>query len=199
MTKGGTAKNTARWRFSPIKRLLSADVQVVLWPFDTCETKKQEIQKRRKLMPGYKLTATIINKSTTVTPPDINLAGIGLRKGVEILDHTSKEGTDTDDLRGRFRGVDKMSPGQKKPMSLIWLPPSDKKAFFTQLKGKMLKVRAFISQYEGTGKWTLTFDDVEILIPVMDEKRKLPNGQFATFPLQRVNFTFKKFIDDPDA
>lgn len=146
-------------------------------------------------MPGYKLTATIINKSTTATPPDKHLAGLGLRKGVEILDHTSKEGTDVEDLQSRFKGMNKKSPGQKKPMSLLWLPPSDESAFFTHLKGKMLKVRAFISEYEGTGKWTLTFDDVEILPPVVDEKRKLPNGQFATFTLQRVNFTFKNFDD----
>lgn len=150
-------------------------------------------------MPGYKMTATIINKSTTASPPEIHLAGIGLRKGSEILDHTSKEGTDTDNLRNQFRAMDKKSTGQKKPMSLLWLEPSEKKGFFTLLKGKMLKVRAFISQYESTAKWMLEFDDVEILIPVMDEKRKLPNGQFATYPLQRVNFTFKKFIDDPGA
>jgi hypothetical protein len=150
-------------------------------------------------MPGYKMTATIINKSTTASPPEIHLAGIGIRKGAEILDHTSKEGTDTDDLRGRFNGMNKKSPGQKKPLSILWLEPSGNKGLFTRLKGKMLKVRAFISQYEGTAKWMLEFDDVEILIPVMVEKRKLPNGQFAPYPLQRVNFTFKKFIDDPAA
>ena len=147
---------------------------------------------------GYKLSAIIADKSTQISPPEINLVSFGVWDNKEVPDHDCPEGI-LEDVRAQFRAMDKAKKGKRKPLTLSWLPLSDNKDLFRKLKKKSAKLRIIINveRYDKTAKWMLVFDDVEIT-DVKPFTRKFPQGGGKTYERtdERINTSFKSFEDD---
>jgi hypothetical protein len=144
---------------------------------------------------GFKLKATVADKSSAKTPPEIYLSTFGVQIGdSEVRTYDCPEGM-LDKIRKQFEIMEKDKRGQKKSMTLSWFPSSDNSRLFHDLKNAKLRITIFIEQYEGKAKWTLGFDDVEIIGSPKAEtkifKDKTPRKD------ERINTTFMKFYNDP--
>jgi hypothetical protein len=81
---------------------------------------------------GYKFSAKIRNKNSTMTPDDIELESFGVRKGEEIEVFKPKSVmTSFQTMREKYKGMmatDKKRKMQsKKPLTFSWFPRSDVK------------------------------------------------------------------------
>lgn len=151
-------------------------------------------------MSKYSITATVVDKSATSggPPPELVLFGLGVEKRSEILNTESPQGMDLTGLRTKLNGISKNANGGPMPLSLLWSVPTKKKGYFNGLGGRELKMFVFVSSETMREPVKLTFDVVKVRKPVNYEQVELPDKKLSTYYLERVNFHFKTFIDDPD-
>lgn len=142
---------------------------------------------------GFKLTATIADKNTPRTPPEIYLSTIGTKEGEEVTDANCPDGI-LDTVREAFKRMAKKYEGKPKPLTLSWFPLTDKKLFFQNLKKKQLRITVFIEKYDKSAKWTWFFDGVEMN---GDPKPAYKKFKDHTRQDERVDVTFKLFDYDP--
>jgi hypothetical protein len=66
---------------------------------------------------GFKLTATIADKNTPMTPPEIYPSTIGVWKGEEVADANCPDGN-LDKVLEKFKGMSNANKGKPNPMAL---------------------------------------------------------------------------------
>ena len=64
---------------------------------------------------GFKLSATVANKNTPITPPTIDISTLGVWKGEELTNHNCPDGI-LDKIQDKFR---KMTNSQKALFRII--------------------------------------------------------------------------------
>lgn len=144
---------------------------------------------------GFKLSAIIQNKKSTMSPDTIGLVSFGFRRGEnEMLEFDSEKLAGTlDTLRGKYRGLMKSSPRSQKPLTFSWYPLSNVKPVFPGLTGKSLNIKLTVENTDNNFKWNFEFDDV-VLKPKKIEVRNF-GGNFQRQD-ERFDGLFIKFVDD---
>ena len=145
---------------------------------------------------GYKITATIKNKKSAMTPEDVNLVSFGFRKNEnEMLEYLPKlVMAAMESLRGKYKGLRQKSPLSQKPLTLSWLPPSDENRYlFPNLHGMPLNIKLKIEDIDNANFfWKFEFDDV-VLRPKVNDLKAIADTKRMD---ARMDGLFVKFVDD---
>lgn len=144
---------------------------------------------------GFKLSAMVKSKTSTITPDSIDLVSFGFRKGEnEMLEfEPTKIAGVLDALRGKYRGLMKSAPNSQKPLSFSWFPRSDVKPLFPGFSGKPLIICLTVQNLDNKQTWNFEFDDV-VLKPKKLETKSFA-GNFNRND-ERFDGVFVKFVDD---
>jgi len=142
---------------------------------------------------GFKLTATIADKSTTRTPPEINLSSIGTKLGAEVTSANCPEGILLQ-VRDAFKRMAEKNKAGPNSITLSWFPSSENKGLFQNLKKKKLRITIYIEKYDKSAKWTWFFDDLEMIEAPKPDYKKFKD---FTRKDERIDASFKRFDYDP--